>query len=49
MYENCLYRVRKGSVINVCRATLPHSPHGVMFVIIAPKIAHFIVFRVGQD
>ena len=32
----------------VCRVVFPLSPHGVMFVIIAPKIPHFIVFRAGR-
>lgn len=43
-----MHRIRIGSATDVCRVVFPLSPHGVMFVIIAPKVPHFVGFRVGQ-
>lgn len=43
-----MHRVRIGSAINVCRATLPLSPHGVLSSTNAPKVPHFIGVAVGQ-
>ena len=43
-----MHRVRIGSASDVCRVVFPLSPHGVMFVIIAPKVPHFVGVAVGH-